>query len=140
MRRAGTLRTSQGSEQPSRTSTSAASGDTAAAGGILSSARFTPVQLTVEYQSPRNPRSTFGAVMFNVFNQLYGTPALSTRYQPVATGIAGPYSGYSSSANQVQPTFIGITNNLPFRYGNRAYTITPNAIPRTVQFYYQMNI
>lgn len=114
--------------------------DTNAAGGVLSAARFSPVQLTIEYQSPRNPRSTFGAVVFNLFNQLYGQPALNTRYQPVATGIAGPYSGYSSSANQVQPTFYGITNNLPLRNGNMPYTLTPNAIPRTVQFYYQLNL
>jgi hypothetical protein len=114
--------------------------DSNAAGGILSSARFTPVQITFEYTSPRNPRSTFGALMLNVFNQLNGGPGLSTRYQPVATGIAGPYSGYSSSANQVSPTFYGITNNYPFRRGNMPYTITPNGIPRTVLFYYQLNI
>jgi hypothetical protein len=115
--------------------------DTAAAGGILSAARFTPVQLTVEYQSPRNPRAgTIGLLVFNVFNQLYAEPSLSTRYQPVATGIAGPYSGYSSSANQVQPSFYGITNNLPFRRGNQPYGIAPNNIPRTVELYYQINL
>ena len=78
--------------------------------------------------------------MFNVFNQLYGQPALNTRYQPVATGLAGPYSGYSSSANQVQPTFFGITNNYSFRNGNMPYGINPSGIPRTVQFYYQLNL
>jgi hypothetical protein len=115
--------------------------DANSAGGVLTAARFTPVNLTVEYQSPRNPRAgTIGAQMFNVFNQIYGLPGLNTRYQPIATGIGGPYSGYSSSANQVQPTFYGITNNLPFRGGNRAYLLTPNAIPRTVQFYYQLNL
>jgi len=115
--------------------------DKAAAGGVLSAARFTPVQITFEYQSPRNPRAgTFGAVVFNVFNQLYGQPALNTRYQPIATGIAGPYSGYSSSANQVQPGFYGISNFYPFRGGNRAYLLTPNGLPRTVQFYYQLNL
>ena len=114
--------------------------DANAAGGILSAARFTPVQLTVEYQSPKNPRSTFGAVVFNLFNQLYGQPALNTRYQPVATGIAGPFSGYSSSANQVQPTFFGITNNYQFRNGNMPYGISPSGLPRTVQFYYQLNL
>jgi len=115
--------------------------DANSAGGILSAARFTPVQLTMEYQSPRNPRAgTFGMLVFNLFNQLYAEPALNTRYQPVATGVAGPFSGYSSSANQVQPNFYGITNNLPFRYGNQPYGIAPNNIPRTVEFYYQLNL
>ncbi|HTD37265.1 MAG TPA: TonB-dependent receptor [Candidatus Limnocylindrales bacterium] len=114
--------------------------DANAAGGVLTAARFTPVQLTVEYQSPRNPRAgTIGLLMFNVFNQLYGQPALNSRYQPIATGIAGPYSGYSSSANSVQPSFYGIYNYTQ-RQGNRAYLLTPNNLPRTVELYYQVNL
>jgi len=74
-----------------------------------------------------------------VFNEIYGGPGLNTRYQPVATGIAGPYSGYSSSAQQVVPYFYGITNYTQ-RSGNRAYLLSPNAIPRTVELYYQVNL
>jgi hypothetical protein len=108
------------------------------AGGVLSAARFSPVQLTIEYQSPRNPRAgTVGAVVFNVFNQLYGQPALNTRYQPIATGIAGPYSGYSAS--QPNPVFYGIRNFTSIN-GNKAYLLSPNGQPRTVQFYYQVNL
>ncbi len=62
----------------------------------MNSARFTPIQLTIEYQSPKNPRSTMGAVVYNPFNALYSRPSLNLRYQPVATGIAAPYSGYTS--------------------------------------------
>jgi len=105
------------------------------AGGVLTAARFTPVQLTIEYTPPRTSRSTYGALIQNLFNQLYGEPALNPRYQPIATGIAGPFSGYSSLAG-----FTGIYNYLPFRGGNKAYLLTPNSVPRTVQFYYQLNL
>jgi hypothetical protein len=111
--------------------------ESAAAGGQLSAARFAPVQITFEYTSPRNPRSTFGALVFNVFNQLYGQPAYNTRYQPIATGIAGPYSGYTSSATN--PAFYGVRNFTAIN-GNKAYLQSPNSQPRTVQFYYQLNL
>ena len=111
--------------------------NTAAAGGVLSGARFTPVQLTVEYQSPRNPRNTFGALVSNVFNQLYGQPGLNGRYQPIANGIGGPYSGYSSTA--VNPLYYG-TFNYTERQGNQPYTLNPSGLPRSVQFYYQLSL
>jgi hypothetical protein len=109
-----------------------------AAGGELTAARFYPTQLTIEYQSPRNPRSTYGALIFNLFNQLYAQPALNTRYQPVANGISGPYSGYSSSATS--PVFYGVRNFLGLVRGNQAYLLQPTNQPRTVQFYYQLNL
>ena len=111
--------------------------NTSSAGGMLSAARFSPIQLTVEYQSPRNPRNTFGAVVSNVFNQLYGQPALNTRYQPIATGIGGPYSGYTSSA--VNPLYYGAFNYTE-RRGNQPYTLNPSGLPRSVQFYYQLSL
>ena len=106
------------------------------AGGVLSAARFSPVQLTIEYTSPKNPRSTFGFVVYNFFNQLYGQPALNTRYQPIATGIAGPYSGYTSFATN--PVYYGFRNYTAVG-GNQAYLLSPNSVPRTVDFYYQFN-
>jgi hypothetical protein len=109
--------------------------NTSSAGGELSAARFAPVQLTVEYTSPRNPRSTFGAVMFNAFNQIYSEPVLNSRYQPIATGIAGPYSGYTSGAG----VYTGFANYTA-RRGNEPYLLYPYNIPRTVQFYYQYNL
>jgi hypothetical protein len=110
--------------------------ETASAGGVLSAARFTPVQLTVEYQSPRNPRAgIFGVLVQNLFNQLYGEPTLNGRYQPVATGIAAPYSGYTANSQ-----FTGQFNYPSFIGGNKAYLLSPNSVPRTVQFYYQINL
>jgi hypothetical protein len=111
--------------------------NTSAAGGVLSAARFSPVQLTVEYQSPRNPRNTFGAVVFNVFNQLYGQPSLNGRYQPIATGVGGPYSGYTR--NQPNPFYFGVFNYTE-RRANQPYNLNPSGLPRTVQFYYQLSL
>jgi hypothetical protein len=91
----------------------------------------------VEYQSPKNPRSTFGAVVYNVFNNLYSRPALNQRYQPVATGIAAPYSGYTSGATN--PAFYGFRNYTAAQ-GNRAYIINQGSQPRRVNFYYQLNL
>ncbi|HEX3466359.1 MAG TPA: TonB-dependent receptor [Candidatus Elarobacter sp.] len=109
--------------------------ESASAGGVLSAARFTPVQLTVEYTSPRNPRAgTVGLLVFNLFNQLYAEPVLNGRYQPVATGIAAPYSGYSSNTQ-----FLGVYNYTAVR-GNQAYLLYPNNVPRTVELYYQVNL
>jgi hypothetical protein len=112
--------------------------DANSAGGILSSARIT-AQLTVEYSSPRNPRSTFGMLVSNLFNQLYAqAPAFNTRFQPVATGIGGPYSGYISTATN--PAFFGVRNFTGVVNGNQPYLIQPNNNPRTVDFYYQFNL
>ncbi|MDP9023869.1 MAG: TonB-dependent receptor, partial [Candidatus Eremiobacteraeota bacterium] len=111
--------------------------ETASAGGVLSSARFAPVQLTLEYTSPRNPRSTFGGIVFNVFNNTIGRPSLNSRYAPVATGIGAPYSGYTRFATN--PLYYGFRNFTEAR-GNQAYIMNPNLQPRRVQFYYQLSI
>ena len=108
--------------------------EAASAGGVLSAARFGPAQITIEYTSPTNPHSTFGVLVANVFDQLYGQPALNPRFQPVATGIGGPYSGYSSLA--VNPNFKGIYNYTQVR-GNQPYLLFPNATPFNIQLYYQ---
>jgi Carboxypeptidase regulatory-like domain/TonB dependent receptor len=112
--------------------------ETASAGGVLSAARFGPTQLTIEYTSPRNPKAgTFGGVIYNLFNQLYAQPLFNTRYQPVATGIAGPYSGYTSAATN--PLLFG-NRNWTLNRGNQAYRLDPVNQPRTIQFYYQVNL
>jgi hypothetical protein len=111
--------------------------EAASAGGVLSAARFGPAQITVEYTPPSHPRSTFGILVANVFDQLYAEPVLNNRYAPVATGIAGPYSGYTSlTAN---PSFQGVYNYTQVR-GNQPYLLFPNGVPLTTQFYYQLSL
>ncbi|HWT05293.1 MAG TPA: hypothetical protein VN224_06010, partial [Xanthomonadales bacterium] len=111
--------------------------EAASAGGVLSAARFGPAQITIEFTSPTNPHSTFGVLVANMFDQLYGQPILNPRYQPIATGIAGPYSGYSSAA--VNPNFHGVYNYTQGG-GNQPYLLFPNNAPLNVQLYYQLTL
>jgi hypothetical protein len=107
----------------------------ASPGGVLSKASFTP-QMSIEYSPPKHPRNTFGVLVTNLFNNYYGPPAINPLFQAVATGHGGPYSGYTSLA--VNPAFIG-----PFNYtqlnGNLPYIFGATGLPRTAEFYYQLN-
>jgi hypothetical protein len=111
--------------------------EASSSGGVLSASRMGPAQITVEFTPPRNQRSTYGVLVSNLFNQLYGQPAYNGRYAPVATGVAGPFSGYTSTATV--PGYID-TYNYVQRNGNQAYLLTPNGTPRSFQFYYQLSI
>ena len=109
--------------------------ETAAAGGILSAQRVT-ANVAIEF-SPRNAKgSTFGVYVANLFNQVYGQPAINARYQPVATGVSGINSG-KTSATYLYPG-DGFANYTTDRFGNMPYTITPNSAPRTFRLYYQL--
>jgi hypothetical protein len=112
--------------------------ETASAGGILSKAAISPVQITIEFTPPKNQRSTFGAVVQNVFNSLYNNlPGYSSLYQPVATGRNAPYSGYSSQL--LRPEFFNY-NNVAASHSGLPYSFRANGLPRTVEFYYQLNL
>jgi hypothetical protein len=111
--------------------------ETAAAGGILSAPRAT-ASMSFEFSPPSqgNKGGTYGLLVTNIFNQLYSRPALNGRYQPVATGIAGPQSGQSSAAQQFP--LDGNTNQGPDRFANQPYAMSPSGTPRTLRFYYQL--
>jgi hypothetical protein len=112
--------------------------EAASPGGVLSKAEISPIQLTIEYTSPRNQHSTFGMVVNNLFNTLYNNePAYSSLYQPVATGRNAPYSGYSSQL--VHPEYFNY-NNVAANHSGLPYTFRANGLPRTVEFYYQLNL
>ena len=111
--------------------------ETSSPGGILSKAEILS-QLTVEFTPPKNQRSTFGMVVSNLFNTLYSNlPAYSSLYQPVATGRNAPYSGYSSQLTR--PEFFNY-NNVAASHSGLPYTFRANQLPRTVEFYYQLNL
>ncbi len=78
------------------------------AGGQLTNSRVNLANITVEYNKP-GTRSTFGLLVSNLFNNVYGIPSLNGRYQPVATGISGPRTGTTSPA---------ATFGLPYGYVN----------------------
>ena len=97
------------------------------------------VALSLEYAPPQS-RLSYGVDMFNLFNQIYSGPALSARYQPLATGISGPLSGFSTSG-------INYTNYPSARpvygsyiHGNQVWVDTPDAIGRTFFFYVKVRI
>lgn len=108
-----------------------------AAGGVLSRAR-TNTDLDFEYTKPGS-RNTFGLYVGNLFSQIYAEPVLSSRYQPVATGIAGPQTGQTSGV----PLFgnaLGFYNFGPERFGQAAYNVNPSGQQTSFRLYYQLSL
>lgn len=111
--------------------------ESSSAAGFLTNPRFR-TDISVEY-SPPGTKSTFGVQITNLFNQIYsGVPAYNSRYQPVATGVSGPKTGYSTTP--VNFPELGSQQYLPFQYGNDPYRIVPNATPQLIRLYYQLAI
>jgi hypothetical protein len=106
-------------------------------GGVLSAPRVNIANLDVEYNKPGS-RSTVGVLVTNLFNQIYGQPAINGRFQPVATGISGPKTGTTSAA--VLFPELGYRNYAPIRNGNQPYLLTPNGLPTQFRFYYQLSL
>ena len=106
-------------------------------GGVLSAPRVNIANLDLEYNKP-GTRNTFGLLVTNVFDQIYGQPSFNGRYQPVATGIGGPASGTTSGT--VAFPGLGYVNYAGFRGNNQPYLLTPNATPLGLRFYYQLSL
>ncbi len=100
------------------------------------------------YSGPTYPIGDFGLISGGPFNILNSTSyyqgtagmKLNGNYQPVATGIGGPLTGYNTnctpnpSAGQTCQTTGGSVN------GRGAYINVPNAIGRTFYVYYTIHI
>jgi len=115
--------------------------ETALAGGVLSKARFN-TDLVLEY-APPGTHNTFGVYVSNLFNQIYAEPQLNARYQPVATGVAGPQTGQVStvgSLGAVPAGNLGFANYGPERFGQTPYTLTPSNAPIALRVYYQLGL
>jgi len=115
--------------------------ETALAGGFLSKARFN-TDMSLEYSAPGS-RSTIGVYVSNLFNQIYAEPVLNARYQPVATGVAGPQTGQISTVGSlgvVPAANLGFANYGPERFGQSAYNLTPSNQPVAFRFYYQLSL
>jgi hypothetical protein len=111
--------------------------ETSLAGGILSRARAS-ANLDFEYTKPGS-RNTFGLFVGNLFGNIYGEPGLASRYQPVATGIAGPQTGQTNGFPLFGPG-LGFANFGPERFGQNAYGLSPSIQPTSYRFYYQMSL
>jgi len=116
--------------------------EAASPGGILSRPRYT-ADLYFEYNKP-GARSTFGVGITNLFGNIYSQPVLNDRYQPVATGIAGPLTGLDT--RPISAPGIGFTQYGSDLKGQSPYLLVPNgpftaapAIgPTQFRFYYQV--
>lgn len=105
-------------------------------GSKLSAQRVT-ANLSIEFTPSRTQKGgTYGLFISNLFNQVYGQPSLNSRWQPVATGLAGPTTGKVSQT--VLFPGVGFANyDYVQRFGNQPYIITPNGAPRLFRLYYQ---
>ncbi len=107
------------------------------AGGALSSPHLN-TNVTFEFNPPGS-RSTFGILIANLFNQLYGNPAFNARWQPVATGLGGPETG--SSTTYYNFPELGVSSTYAHdRYGYDPYLLSPTNRPLTMRFYYQLGL
>ena len=107
----------------------------ASAGGMLSNAQIN-TNVSIEF-SPPGSHHTFGLLVTNLFNQLYGTPSYNGRWQPVATGIGGPETG-SSTTYYTYPE-LGISSTYAAdRYGYNPYLVSPAGTPIEFRLYYQL--
>jgi hypothetical protein len=114
-----------------------------AAGALLSRAAvFT--NLTLEFNKPGS-RSTVGVQIFNLFGNVYNgfgngnNTIVNTRYQPIATGVSGPLSGYSTVAAQYPSLGLAAYNTSAVN-GQSPYRIRPRSEGTQYQFYYNLKL
>jgi hypothetical protein len=117
--------------------------ETASAGGVIGHGSVY-ANLTLEYSKPGS-RATVGLQILNLANNVYsgfgGGSSLATnpRYQPVATGISGPLSGYNALAG-TYPS-LGDAYYYPgFDNGQSAYLVRPSYDVTQYQLYFNYKI
>lgn len=105
-------------------------------GGILSAPTLN-TDLSIEYH-PMRSHATIGILITNLFNQLVNNRGyiLNDRYQPVATGVAGPLTGFSQFP--IQYPGLGVGQYNASQFGLDPYRIYSNNQPLTLRFYYQL--
>ncbi|MDQ2866040.1 MAG: TonB-dependent receptor [Candidatus Eremiobacteraeota bacterium] len=115
------------------------SNETSSAGGKLTNPDFY-ANVTIEY-APKDAHYKVGFDVENVFNRLYSANGvfLNDRYQPIATGIGGPLTGYSAIATDYAVPFANPQYRSAFG-GNQIFTTFPNGNPRSYYFYYEIKI
>jgi hypothetical protein len=105
--------------------------------------KLTPPQgffnFSVEYAPPQS-RFSIGADIFNIFNQVYSGAVLSSRYQPLATGISGPLSGFSTNSINYTNYPSAWPQYLGFMHGKEVWVNVPSAPGRSVFFYVQVRV
>ena len=114
--------------------------ESASPGGVLSAPRVN-ANLTLEYAlGGAKSRSTFGIQAINLFNNYFSEPITNTRYQPVATGVAGPLSGQSAASQSPLYQNLGVINYGGLQHAQSAYNLFPNGQPLTYRLYFQVGL
>ena len=114
---------------------------TPSAGGALTASRFA-TNLDLEF-SPPGSHNTFGVLVTNLFGNIYGQPSINSRWQPVATGIGGARTGYTTNAaNGFNTGFPneGFFNYYPAMFQYDPYVLLPSGSLPTFRLYYQANL
>ena len=106
--------------------------------------KLTPPQgfmdLTLEYSAPGS-RLTYGMNVSNLFNSVYDGAQLNGRYEPIATGISGPLTGYSTSSTNYHSTYPAAWPVYgSFMNPNGVYVNVPGGYGRTFYFYIQAKV
>lgn len=97
------------------------------------------LDMTVEYNAPNSPL-TFGFDVANIFNQVYGGAQLNGRYQPIATGISGPLTGWSTSDVNYTAFPSAWPQYGPYLNPTGVYVNNPSGLGRTFYFYIQTKV
>jgi len=94
--------------------------------------------MTIEY-APTTSKYAVGVDISNVFNTLNTGPFFNGRFQPLATGLGGPLTGFSA----VPADFTAAGGNpryLPIVHGGEVFLNSPNGFPRTFFFYARVRV
>ncbi|GAC1597225.1 MAG: hypothetical protein NVS3B28_29050 [Candidatus Velthaea sp.] len=73
-------------------------------------------------------------------NNFYSVPIINTRYQPIATGVAGAQTGQTGAALSSLYAPYGTFNFGSAQNGQSAYLRYPNQQPLFFRFYYQIGV
>jgi hypothetical protein len=97
------------------------------------------LNLTVEYAQP-NSRLVYGFDVENIFDQIYSGAQFSARYQPIANGIGGPLSGFSTNSFNFTNYPSAWSQYGSFIKSNGTYVAVPQNIGRTFFVYIKARI
>ena len=113
--------------------------ESASPGGVLSAPRVF-ANLTLEYGLGGRSHSSIGVQAINLFNNYFSEPITNTRYQPVATGVAGPLTGQSGASQVPLYQNLGVINYGSLQHAQSAYNLFPNGQPLTYRLYFQVGL
>jgi hypothetical protein len=111
--------------------------ETTSPGGKLTPSNFY-LNFTVEY-SPPAARYKIGFDVENIFNRVYSGAFFNPYYQPVASGISGPLTGYSYIPTDYIESYA-TPRYLPQFGGNSVFVNFPNNIGRTYYVYFSVKV